>query len=76
MAESSVSQEILAELQQLGQSEQRVVLDFARRLHLTRPHGKPGTTLKRFAGAIPSTDLQLMSRAISQDCRRVDASEW
>ena len=51
---------------------QRQVLEFDRSLVKVEVRGTPGQQLLRFAGSIPSDDLQLMREAIEQDCERVD----
>ncbi len=38
----------------------------------TLPQGVPGVELLKFAGLIESDELQLMSKAIETDCRKVD----
>ena len=52
------------------------VLEFVRSLIKTEVRGTPGHQLLRFAGSIPSDDLQVMRKAIEQDCERVDVDEW
>jgi len=76
MTEASVPDAILAELRNLEQSQQRQVLDYARRLHSPKPVGAPGATLRRFAGLIPPGDLTEMARAIALDCGRIDPRDW
>ena len=38
--------------------------------------GTPGKQLLRFAGSIPSEELQLMNEAIAQDCEEIDINNW
>ncbi|MEP1060165.1 hypothetical protein [Phormidium sp. FACHB-592] len=52
------------------------MLEFVRSLVKAEVRGTPGQQLLRFAGSIPSDDLQLMREAIEQDCARVDINEW
>jgi len=42
----------------------------------TLPSGVPGVELLQFAGFIETDELQLMSKAIDADCRKVDLNEW
>jgi len=38
--------------------------------------GVPGRQLLRFAGTIPTEDLQLMRQIIEEGCEQVDLDEW
>ncbi|MEM9452358.1 MAG: hypothetical protein AAGA75_28085 [Cyanobacteria bacterium P01_E01_bin.6] len=68
--------EVVEQLKVMPQPLQRQVLQFVRSLVKTEVRGTPGQQLVRFAGSIPSDDLQLMYEAIEQDCERVDIGEW
>ena len=68
--------EVIEQLKVMPQPLQRQVLEFVRSLVKTEVRGTPGQQLLRFAGSIPSDDLQLMREAIEQDCERVDIDEW
>jgi len=68
--------EVVEQLKVMPQPLQRRVLEFVRSLVKAEVRGTPGQQLLRFAGSIPSDDLQLMSEAIEQDCERVDIDEW
>lgn len=68
-----IKDDIIAQLDKLPYDLQLRVLDFAKTL---MPKGVDGKSLLRFEGAIPADDLHLMSKAIEEDCERVDASEW
>jgi hypothetical protein len=68
--------EVVEQLKVMPQPLQRQVLEFARSLVKSEVRGTPGQQLLRFAGSIPSDDLQLMREAIEQDCERVDVDEW
>jgi hypothetical protein len=52
------------------------VLDFAQALAKRRREGVPGRDLLRFAGTIEKSDLEIMQKAIEEDCERVDENEW
>ena len=68
--------EVVEQLKVMPQPLQRQVLEFIRSLLETEVRGTPGQQLLRFAGSIPSDDLQLMREAISQDCGQLDIDEW
>ncbi len=68
--------EVVEKLKVMPQPLQRQVLEFVRSLVKSDIRGTPGQQLLRFAGSIPSDDLQLMREAIEQDCERVDIDEW
>ena len=68
--------EVVEQLKVMPQPLQRQVLEFVRSLVETGVRGTPGQQLLRFAGSIPSDDLQLMREAIEQDCERIDVDEW
>lgn len=67
---------IVEQLKALPYESQQRVLEFARGLQDSTPHGLPGDRLLRFAGVIPPDDLQLMQQTIEEGCERVDADEW
>jgi hypothetical protein len=68
--------EVVEQLKVMPQPLQRQVLEFVRSLVKAEVRGTPGRQLLRFAGSIPSDDLQLMREAIEQGCERVDIDEW
>jgi hypothetical protein len=68
--------ELLQILNGLPAAEQRRVVDFARALSATRPHGARGEDLLQFAGAISQEDLARMSAAIEDACEKVDPDAW
>lgn len=68
--------EVVEQLKVMPQPLQRQVLEFVRSLVKAEVRGTPGQQLLRFAGSIPSDDLQLMREAIEQDCERVNIDEW
>ena len=73
---TSVVDQVIEQLQALPHELQWRVLEFTRALALSAPHGVPGQQLLRFAGALPTDDLQLMREAIEQGCEQVDADDW
>jgi hypothetical protein len=64
---------IISHLDRLTSQQQQQVLDFA--ASLVRPTGTPSEVLRRFAGSIPSDQLDQMEKAI-EDCERIDSDEW
>lgn len=74
MANQSLQEEILDQLDQLPIEHQRQVLDFARAL--AKPIGKPGKDLLYFAGGINAEDLRLMAQTIEQGCEQINTDEW
>jgi hypothetical protein len=73
----SVIDQVVEQLRAMPQPLQWQVLEFARTLiDSTKVQGVSGQQLLRFAGAIPSDDLQLMQEAIVQGCEQVDLDEW
>ena len=68
--------EVVEQLKVMPQPLQKQVLEFVRSLVKAEVRGTPGQQLLRFAGSIPSDDLQLMREVIEQDCERVDIDEW
>ncbi|MBI3814021.1 MAG: hypothetical protein HY279_06100 [Nitrospinae bacterium] len=73
MTTTFIKDDIIAQVDKLPYDLQLRVLDFAKTI---MPKGVKGKSLLRFERAIPSDDLELMSKAIEEDCERVDASEW
>jgi hypothetical protein len=76
MAISSLEQELLDQISQMGAEQQQRVLDFARSLATPEPRGVRGKDLLQFAGTIEADDLRLMAEAIQEDCEKVDLDEW
>jgi hypothetical protein len=76
MAISSLEQELLDQVSQMGAEQQRRVLDFARSLATVERRGVCGKDLLQFAGTIEADDLRLMVEAIQEDCEKVDLNEW
>lgn len=68
--------EVVEQLKVMPQHPQQQVLEFVRSLVKPEVRSTPGHRLLRFAGSIPPDDLQLMGKAIEQDCERVDVDEW
>ncbi|NET35387.1 MAG: hypothetical protein F6K19_25745 [Cyanothece sp. SIO1E1] len=73
---TSIIDQIVEQLRAMPQPLQWQVLKFVRSLVSDKIQGVPGQQLLRFAGAISSSDLQLMRDVIEQDCERIDLNEW
>jgi hypothetical protein len=76
MAITTMKEEICAEMERLSPVDQRRVLDLAKNLARSGLLEVPGRTLLRFAGTIDPSDLDVMQRAIEEDCERVDENGW
>lgn len=71
----SIINEVIEQLRIMPQHLQWQVLDFVRNLGKDKAQGIPGRQLLRFAGSIPSDDLQSMGEPIEQDCGQVDIDD-
>jgi len=56
--------------------DQRKVLDLARALAERKTRGVRGRDLLPFTRGFSKEDLEVMRRAVEEDCERVDLSEW
>lgn len=74
--DTPVVDKIVEQLKALPNELQWRVLEFTRALAASVPHGVSGQQLLRFAGTIPTDDLQIIRQAIEQGCEQVDANEW
>ena len=63
--------ELIEQLKTMSPQQQSRVLEFVRNLAKTEIKGTPGQQLLRFAGCIPSDELQLMREAIEQGCEQL-----
>lgn len=68
--------ELLEQIEKLTLSQQNQVLDFVMELSGDLPDGTPLKELLKFAGAIPSEDLEQIKQAIAEGCDQVYESEW
>lgn len=73
MLDTSLKNNLIAQLDKLPHDLQLCVLDFVKGL---LPKGVEGKSLLRFEGNISIDDLKLMSKAIEENCERVDINEW
>ncbi len=72
----SLVAEVIEHFEALPQDLQAQVLALVRALDTKPRRGVTGRHLLRFAGTVPSADLEAMSLAIEQGCEQVDVHEW
>lgn len=65
MNSESIKDSLIAQIDKLSPDLQVRVLDFVKAI---TPKGVEGKSLLRFKGSISADDLQLMSKAIDEDC--------
>jgi hypothetical protein len=70
----AVKDQIIEQVDRLDEAQRRQVLEYARKL--APVSGVPGRNLMRFAGSINAADLAAMSKAILEDCEKVDTDGW
>ena len=75
MVSPILEHELHEQLRHLPTGKQWQVLDFARTLAATRPHGVAGRDLLPLAGAISDADLAAIADA-AEDCEQVDGHGW
>jgi len=71
---TTIRDQIIEQVDRLGESERQKLLDFAH--HLTAREGTPGRDLLRFAGVIDPADVEAMSTAIQEGCENIDPHAW
>jgi hypothetical protein len=76
MTTTALKQEISERLDSLLPEDQRKVLDLARALAGRKTHGVRGRDLIPYTRGFSKDDLEVMRRAVEEDCERVDLSEW
>jgi len=73
MAISSIKDNFMAQFDKLPPDLQLRALDLIKSL---TPKGIEGKNLLHFEGIISADDLHLMTKAIEEDCEKVDIGEW
>ncbi len=68
MIDQTIMDQLVAQSAPMPVDQERQVLEFARSLASHSSKGFPGAALLKYAGTIPESDLELMSRAIEEDC--------
>jgi hypothetical protein len=72
----SVRSEIDERVAKLSPQLQEQVLHYISALEPLRKQGERGAELARFAGSLDGISALEMSRAIEEECERVDADHW
>ncbi len=70
MTNTPVKDNLIAQIDKLPSDLQLRVLDYVKALI---PKGVKGKSLLRFERTIPADDLQLMSKAMEENCEKVDS---
>lgn len=65
---------IALEVEKLTYFQQEKLLDFIKSLGSTISKGKHG--ILNVAGSINKDELEIMSRAIEEDCEKINPDEW
>jgi hypothetical protein len=73
--ESTVVDKVIEQLRTLPEDMQARVLEYARTLATSGPHGASGGSLLQFAGSIAADDLKLMAETIEAGCEQIDDDE-
>jgi hypothetical protein len=68
--------EIIEQLERLSEQKQKQILEYVKAMLQEAPQGTPGRELLRFAGAIPTEEIEQIRQAIDQDCERINPNEW
>ena len=76
IANQQIRQEIIRILKTLSREQHKQVLDFTLQLSAKPSKQYPGEQLLKLVGTISKDDLEIMKRAIEEDCRKIDVSEW
>jgi hypothetical protein len=76
MTDSTISTELIKQLDKLPLESQKKILQYAQTLNAETLKGKPGKDLLRFAGTIDADSLRVMEEAIEYGCEKVDPNEW
>ncbi len=76
MSKTFIEKQIIAQIQQLEESQQLQVLNFATSLPTKNNTCVSGKSLLKFAGSISEEDLVIMSDAIDKECGKIDLDEW
>jgi hypothetical protein len=71
-----MKQEILRKVDMLPPALQEQVLRFVTALNTSTPMGEKGADLRRYSSSLDCASAQEMTRAIEDECERVEACEW
>jgi hypothetical protein len=76
MTTQDIEKSITGYIKKMKSSNQKRLLDFAKQLAASDDDKINGKNLLIFAGSISDKDLDLMSKAINEDCEKVNPDEW
>ena len=71
-----IRDQIVSRVDKLPNEMKEQVLRFLTRLTGSASNGENGLGLRSFAGSLDPVSAKEMTRAIEEDCERVDAAEW
>ena len=74
MAQPSITEGIIRQVQELPQAQQQLVLDFVS--SLARPMGRWGQDVLHLAGTIEPHDLKTMRQVADEECEHIDPHGW
>jgi hypothetical protein len=74
--EKNILPEMVDNFNSLPVHLQEHVLKYIKQLKNDLSDKKSTTSLSRFAGSIPSDDLDIMREVVEKDCRQVDIDGW
>jgi len=76
MTNHPIKDKIISELESLSEEQQKKLLDYTLKLKFSMREPKTGSKLINLSGAISKADLNVMKKAIEEDCEQVDLNEW
>jgi len=76
MTNHPIKDKIISELESLSEEQQKKLLDYTLKLKLSMRESRTGSKLIKFSGSISKADLNVMKKAIDEDCEQVDLNEW
>lgn len=71
-----VRREIAKQVETLPPEMQEAVLRFVTSLSAAAPVGEDGARLRQFSASLDPVSARQMTRAIDEECERIDAGEW
>lgn len=72
----SLRDEIISEVDSLPDSLKAKLLDYAKSLGQSSPMSSNSKDFMDLFGCIETSDVELMKKAIEEDCSKVDLDEW
>jgi hypothetical protein len=76
MKDISIERELVDEFSKLSTEQKKRLLNYARSLSGVSTTGVAGKTLLKFQSTIPPLELELISKAIEEDCEKINPNEW